>query len=111
MPPQMHLVIATREDPDLPLFRLRARGQLTELRVADLRFTSSEATEFLNQMMGLDLSTEDIAALETRTEGWIAGLQLTALALQGTISLQGHADTSRLIQSLTGSHHFARCPA
>ena len=81
--PQMHLVIATREDPHLPLARLRARGQLTELRAADLRFTPSEAAEFLNQMMGLNLSEEDIAALEARTEGWIAGLQLAALALQG----------------------------
>ena len=83
LPPQMHLVIATREDPDLPLARLRARGQLTELRAADLRFTPAEAAEFLNQVMGLNLSAEDIAALETRTEGWIAGLQLAALALQG----------------------------
>ena len=80
----MHLVIATREDPHLPLARLRARGQLTELRATDLRFSSSEAAEFLNQVMGLDLSAEDIAALETRTEGWIAGLQLAAFAMQGT---------------------------
>jgi len=100
IPPQMHLVIATREDPRLPLSRLRARGQLTELRAADLRFTSSEAAEFLNQMMGLDLSAEDIAALETRTEGWIAGLQLAA------ISMQGSNDTTSLINSFTGSHRF-----
>ena len=99
-PPCFHLVIATREDPHLPLSRLRARDQLTELRATDLRFTAFEAAEFLNQVMGLDLSTEDIAALETRTEGWIAGLQLAA------ISLQGHADTSRLIQSFTGSHRL-----
>ena len=96
----MHLVIATREDPNLPLSRLRARGQLTELRVADLRFTPSEAAEFLNQVMGLNLSAEDIAALETRTEGWIAGLQLAA------ISMQGHQDTTSFIKSFTGSHHF-----
>ena len=83
LPPQMHLVIATREDPPLPLARLRARGQLTELRAADLRFTPSEAAEFLNQVMGLNLSAEDIAALETRTEGWIAGLQLAAISMQG----------------------------
>ncbi len=83
LPPQMHLVITTREDPQLPLARLRARGQLTELRAADLRFTPSEAAEFLNQVMGLDLSTEDIAALEDRTEGWIAGLQLAALSMRG----------------------------
>ncbi len=100
LPPQMHLVIATREDPSLPLSRLRARGQLTELRAADLRFTPAEAAEFLNQVMGLNLSAEDIAALETRTEGWIAGLQLAAL------SMQGHPDATSFIQSFTGSHHF-----
>ncbi len=100
LPPQMHLVIATREDPHLPLARLRARGQLTELRAADLRFTSSEAADFLNQVMGLNLSAEDIAALETRTEGWIAGLQLAA------ISMQGHQDAASFIKSFTGSHHF-----
>ena len=75
LPPQMHLVIATREDPQLPLARLRVGGQLTEVRVADLRFTASEAAAFLTQGMRLSLSTEDIAALERRTEGWIAGLQ------------------------------------
>ncbi len=106
LPPRMHLLIATREDPDLPLARLRAQGQLTELRAADLRFTPSEAAGFLNPVMGLNLSTEDIAELETRTEGWIVGLQLAALALQGTISLQGHADASHFIKSFTGGHHF-----
>lgn len=100
LPPHMHLVIATREDPGLPLPRLRAQGQLTELRAADLRFTSFEAAEFLNQVMRLNLSGEDIAALETRTEGWIAGLQLAA------ISMQGHPDTASFIQAFTGSHHF-----
>ncbi len=107
-PPErgLHLVIATRDDPQLPLARLRARGQLTELRAADLRFSSSEAVEFLNQVMGLDLSVEDIAALETRTEGWIAGLQLAALALQGTTSMQGREDGASLIKSFTGSHRF-----
>ena len=99
-PPQMHLVIATREDPQLPVARYRARGQMTELRAADLRFTPAEAAEFLNQVMGLSLSDEDIAALETRTEGWIAGLQLAA------ISMQGHQDTASFIKSFTGSHHF-----
>jgi len=99
-PPQMHLVIATREDPTLPLARLRASGQMTELRAADLRFTLTEAAEFLNQIMGLQLSAEDITALETRTEGWIAGLQLAAL------SMQGQKDTASFIQSFTGSHHF-----
>lgn len=100
MPPLMHLVIATREDPHLPLVRLRGRGQLIELRAADLRFTLSESAGFLNQMMGLDLSTDDIAALETRTEGWITGLQLAA------ISMQGQKNTTGFIESFTGSHHF-----
>jgi LuxR family maltose regulon positive regulatory protein len=99
-PPQMHLVIATREDPALPLARLRARGQCTELRLADLRFTPAEAAEFLNRVTGLNLSDADIDALEARTEGWIAGLQLAAL------SMQGHKDTAAFIQSFTGSHHF-----
>jgi LuxR family maltose regulon positive regulatory protein len=96
----MHLIIATREDTHLPLARLRARGQLTELRAADLRFSSAEAAEFLNQVMGLDLSVEDIVALETRTEGWIAGLQLAA------ISMQRRQDNTSFIQSFTGGHHF-----
>jgi len=100
LPPQMHLAIATREDPALPLARLRARDQLTELRVKDLRFTESEAAGFLNQVMGLLLSPEDVAALETRTEGWIAGLQLAAL------SMQGIQDTAGFIQSFTGGHRF-----
>jgi LuxR family maltose regulon positive regulatory protein len=100
LPPQMHMVIATREDPHLPLARLRVRDQLTELRVADLRFTPAEAAAFLTQVMGLVLSSDDIAALETRTEGWIAGLQLAA------ISLQAHPDTSSFITSFTGGHHF-----
>src|SRR2546423_13785096 len=100
LPPQMHLVIATREDPPLPLARLRARGHLTEVRAADLHFTPSEAAAFLNQVMGLDLSAEDVTALERRTEGWIAGLQLAA------ISLQGHQDAAGFIRSFTGSHHF-----
>src|SRR6266540_3611883 len=73
LPPHMHLVIATREDPQLPLARLRAQSQLTELRAADLRFTPTEAAEFLNQAMSLQLSAENIAALEARTEGWITG--------------------------------------
>ena len=100
LPQRIHLVITTREDPHLPLARYRARGQLTELRAADLRFTFSEAAEFLNQVMGLSLSTEDISALETRTEGWIAGLQLAAL------SMQSRQDTASFIQSFTGSHRF-----
>lgn len=100
MPPQMHLIIASREDPPLPLARLRVKGQLTELRAADLRFTMQEAADFLNQVMGLDLSGQDITALETRTEGWVAGLQLAAL------SMQGHDDITGFIQSFTGAHHF-----
>lgn len=100
LPPQMHLVISTREDPHLPLARLRVRSQLTELRATDLRFTPTEAAGFLNQVMGLDLSAENIAALDTRTEGWIAGLQLAA------ISMQGHKDSTSFIKSFNGSHHF-----
>jgi LuxR family maltose regulon positive regulatory protein len=100
LPPQLHLVIATREDPQLPLARYRARGQLTELRAADLRFTPAEAAEFLNRVMDLNLSTEEVTALETRTEGWIAGLQLAAL------SMQGQPDAASFIKSFTGSHHF-----
>ena len=79
----MHLVITTREDPNLPLARLRVRRQLTELRIADLRFTPAETAEFLNKAIGLTLSIENISALEARTEGWIAGLQLAALSMQG----------------------------
>ena len=100
LPPQIHLVIATREDPHLPLARLRSQDKLTELRVTDLRFISFEAAEFLNQMMDLDLSADDIAALETRTDGWIAGLQLAA------ISLQGFEDATSFIKSFTGSHRL-----
>jgi LuxR family maltose regulon positive regulatory protein len=100
MPPRMRLVIATREDPPFPLSRWRARCQLIELRAADLRFTPAEATEFLNKAMDLNLSPEDIAALEARTEGWIAGLQLAAL------SMRGREDIAGFIQAFTGSHRF-----
>ena len=100
LPPQLHLVITTREDPALPIPRLRARRQLTELRAADLRFTPSEAAEFLDQAMGLNLSAEDIAALDDRTEGWIAGLQLAAL------SMQGHQDLHGFIQAFAGDHRY-----
>ncbi|MFN8597867.1 MAG: LuxR C-terminal-related transcriptional regulator [Anaerolineae bacterium] len=100
LPPHMQLVIVSREDPPLPLARLRVRGQLIELRAADLRFTPDEAAEFLNRVMGLNLSAENIAALENRTEGWIAGLQLAA------ISMQGRSDVARFIGSFTGSHRF-----
>ena len=99
-PPQLHLVIATREDPQLPLARLRARDHLTELRAADLRFTPTEASDFLNRVMGLNLPADEAAALDSRTEGWIAGLQLAAL------SMQGSDDTAAFIRSFTGSHRF-----
>jgi len=100
LPPPMHLVITTREDPSLPISRLRARGQLMEIRASDLRFTPAEAAEFLNQAMGLSLSTEEVAILENRTEGWIAGLQLAAL------SLKGHQDIAGFIRSFAGDHRY-----
>lgn len=100
LPPQIHLVITTREDPQLPLARLRAQGQLNELRTADLRFDPLEAAAFLNQSMSLSLSDEEISALESRTEGWIVGLQLAA------ISMQGQDDVTGFIKSFTGSHRF-----
>ena len=100
LPPRMHLVIATREDPHLPLSRLRARGQLAELRAADLRFAASEAAEFLKGALGLNLSAEDIAALETRTEGWIAGLQLAAL------SMRGREDVTGFVRAFAGDDRY-----
>ncbi len=89
MPPQLHLVIATRSDPPLSLAGLRARGHLAELRAAALRFTPDETADFLNRVMGLNLAATDIAALESRTEGWIAGLQLAALSMQGDEDIPG----------------------
>ena len=100
MPSQLHLVICTREDPNLPLARLRAQRQLTELRAEDLRFTQREAAEFLKETMGLNIVPEDISALESRTEGWIAGIQLAA------ISMKGYQDSTQFIRSFTGSHHY-----
>ena len=100
LPPQMHLVIASRSDPPLPLARLRGRGESSELRAADLRFTPDEAAAFLNEMMGLNLSTPDVAALETRTEGWIAGLQLAAL------SMQGREDVTGFIAAFAGDDRY-----
>ena len=97
-PANLHLVITTRVDPPLPLARMRAHDTLTEIRANELRFTSNEAAEFLAQVMGLSLFTEEIVALETRTEGWIAGLQIAAL------SMQGHEDISGFIQAFSGSH-------
>ena len=100
LPPQMHLVITTREDPPLPLARYRVRGQMTEVRATDLRFTPAEAAGFLNQVMGLNLSPAEVTALESRTEGWIAGLQLAAL------SMQGHQDVAGFIRAFAGDHRY-----
>ena len=100
LPPHMHLVIASRADPLLPLARLRARGEATELRAADLRFTPGEVAAFLNEAMGLKLSSQDVAALETRTEGWIAGLQLAAL------SMQGREDVAGFVAAFTGDDRY-----
>lgn len=105
-PPQLHLVIVTRADPQLPLGRLRANGALNELRATDLLFTSAEIAVFFNQVMALNLSPADIALLENRTEGWIAGLQLAALALQGSISTPEMPDAASMIRTFTGSHRF-----
>ena len=88
-PPQLRVVIAARSDPPLPLARLRARGDLVEVRAADLRFTRDEAAAYLNEVMGLDLTTLDVTALEGRTEGWIAALQLAALSMQGREDVAG----------------------
>jgi LuxR family maltose regulon positive regulatory protein len=100
LPPNVHLVIASRADPSLPLARMRARGELTELRAADLRFTADEAAAFLNDVMGLAIPASDVAALETRTEGWIAGLQLAAL------SMQGRSDVSGFIAAFAGDDRY-----
>ena len=100
LPGNMHLVIASRTDPPLPLARLRVRGQMSELRDADLRFTPGEVTAFLNQVMGFDLSPADVAALGTRTEGWIAGLQLAAL------SMRDRDDAAGFARSFSGSHRY-----
>ena len=89
LPAQVHLVIATRADPALPLARLRARGDLTEVRAVDLRFTPDEASAFLNGVMTLGLSTQDVAMLEGRTEGWIAAIQLAGLSMQGRDDIAG----------------------
>ena len=102
LPPQLHLVITTRVDPPLPLSRMRARGQLTELRAHDLRFTQEEAAAFLQETMGVPVSLEDVAVLEGRTEGWIAGLQLTALSLRDRSTEQ----RAQFIASFTGSNRF-----
>jgi len=99
-PAQMHLVLLTREDPPLPLAQLRARGQMTEIRQNDLCFTTQETSNFLQNVMGLDISPDDVSALDRRTEGWIAGLQLAAL------SMQGRDDLSGFVQEFTGSNRY-----
>lgn len=99
-PAQMHIAIATRKDPPLPLPRLRARGQLVELRQADLRFTPEETSTFLQRVTGNELSAEDVSTLVTRTEGWIAGLQMAAL------SIREREDVARLIATFGGSHEY-----
>lgn len=100
LPPQLHLILSTREDPPLPLAHLRGRDDLLEARAADLRFTQEETNTYLVDMMGLSLSTQEIALLEERTEGWITGLHLVAL------SLQGRDDQADFIIAFTGSHHY-----
>ncbi len=103
LPDQLHLVVATRADPPLPLARLRSRGQLIEVRGADLRFTGDEVQQFLNQAMQLDLDAADVEALEERTEGWIAGLQLAALSLR---AIPTRSEVADFIEAFTGSHRF-----
>jgi LuxR family maltose regulon positive regulatory protein len=100
LPIHLHLVIATRADPPVPLARLRARGELTELRVEDLRFTHEEAAQFLREGMGLAIYPELVAMLEAKTEGWVSGLQLAAL------SIQGRGDPAGFIQAFSGSHRY-----
>lgn len=100
LPVTLHLVIAGRSDPPLTLSRFRARNQMIEIRQADLRFTVPEATAFLNDLMGLTLSTGQVTALESRTEGWIAGLQLAA------ISMRGREDIAAFVDTFSGSHRF-----
>jgi ATP/maltotriose-dependent transcriptional regulator MalT len=99
-PTTFHLVIATRSDPPLPLTRLRARGQIVELRAADLSFTEREAAQFLNEVMGLHLDTRSVAVLEERTEGWIAGLQMAAL------SMRDRKDVRGFIEGFSGTHRY-----
>jgi len=100
LPHQLHLVIISRVDPPLPLARFRARHEITEVRSADLRFTPEETGSFLNEIMHLNLSPENISLLDARTEGWIAGLQMAA------VSMQGRADAAGFIQNFSGSHRF-----
>src|SRR3984957_171140 len=114
LPPQIHLVIASRTDPALPLARLRGRGELVEIRAADLRFTPGEAAAYLNEVMGLALTAADVAALEGRTEGWIAALQLAALSMQGredvTAFIDGFAGDDRYIVDFLAEEVLQRQP-
>jgi len=114
-PPRLHLVLATRADPPLPLARTRARGQLVEVRAADLRFTAEESAAYLNGPMGLGLSEGDVAALDERTEGWIAALQLAALSMQGrddvSAFIAGFAGDDRYIVDYLAEEVLARQPA
>ena len=103
LPPQMHLVIASRIDPTLPLPGLRARGQMIEIRANELRFMHDEVVDFLNQIKGFDLSRHEIVALGERTEGWIAGLHLAAISIQGLKDSQAIAD---FINQFTGSDRY-----
>ena len=100
LPPQLHLVIASRADPAMPLAKLRARGELVEMRAADLRFTPEEAAAYLTDAMGLALTADDVAALEERTEGWIAALQLAAL------SMEGRDDATEFIAGFAGDDRY-----
>jgi LuxR family maltose regulon positive regulatory protein len=115
LPPTLHLILATRADPPLPLHQLRARGQLLELRADELRFSETEAAHFLTQVMGLPLAAADVAELERRTEGWIAGLQLAALALKGRSDpagfIGGFTRANRLVLEYLAEEVFARQPA
>lgn len=100
MPPQLHLAIATRADPPLPLAKLRGGGQLVELREADLRFTRDEASQFLHGIMDLEIDPEQTTILHGRTEGWIAGLQMAAL------SMQGREHLADFVETFSGSHEY-----
>jgi LuxR family maltose regulon positive regulatory protein len=118
LPGQMHVVLSSRADPPWPLARRRARGEMAELRASDLRFTPGEAAAFLNDVMELGFSAEDIAALDARTEGWIAGLQLVAIAVlpggalrsqgapQSSLSMRGKRDVSAFVRAFSGSHRL-----
>ncbi len=106
LPPQVTLAMTTRADPPLPLSRLRARGELVEVRAADLRFTADEAEAFLNDVMGLELAPALVTALETRTEGWAAGLQLAALSARTHAAADGPGEVAGFIEAFSGSHRF-----